>query len=47
VDVANVVDTFGFGEIWAVDFEFQALPGDLPDPICLVAIESRIIKGQR
>jgi len=44
VDVANVVDTFGFGEIWGVDFEFQALPGDLPDPICLVARE--LISGR-
>lgn len=37
--VANAVDTFGFGEIWAVDFEFQARPGELPDAICLVARE--------
>ena len=28
-----------FREIWAVDFEFSAPPGELPDPACLVAWE--------
>jgi hypothetical protein len=28
-----------FSEVWLVDFEFRALPGERPDPICLVAIE--------
>jgi DNA polymerase I len=30
-----------FREIWAVDFEFQANPGDRPVPVCLVAKELR------
>ena len=30
-----------FAEIWCVDFEFYQPPGDLPDPICLVAHEIR------
>jgi hypothetical protein len=30
-----------FGEIWAVDFEFVAGPGENPDPVCLVARELR------
>jgi DNA polymerase-1 len=30
-----------FREIWAVDFEFKADPGDRPVPICLVAKELR------
>jgi len=29
----------GFNEIWAVDFEFRADPGERPVPICLVALE--------
>jgi len=30
-----------YGEIWAVDFEFQARPGDRPRPRCMVARELR------
>jgi hypothetical protein len=30
-----------FRQVWAVDFEFTALPGDRPRPICLVARELR------
>jgi DNA polymerase I len=30
---------FGFNEVWAVDFEFTAPPGERPAPICLVARE--------
>lgn len=30
-----------FNEVWLVDFEFGALPGERPDPICLVAMEMR------
>jgi hypothetical protein len=30
-----------FGEIWAVDFEFTAPPGERPKPICMVAREIR------
>jgi hypothetical protein len=29
----------GFDEIWVVDFEFIALPGERPVPVCLVAWE--------
>lgn len=28
-----------FREIWVVDFEFRAAPGERPDPVCLVANE--------
>jgi DNA polymerase I len=28
-----------FHEIWCVDFEFQAIAGELPKPICAVALE--------
>ena len=30
-----------FREIWAVDFEFRAEPGENPEPVCLVAWELR------
>src|ERR1700678_2491383 len=30
-----------FREVWAVDFEFGAPPGDRPEPHCLVARELR------
>jgi hypothetical protein len=30
-----------FREVWAVDFEFQAEPGERPVPVCLVAWELR------
>lgn len=26
-------------EIWVVDFEYCSLPGELPDPVCMVAKE--------
>jgi hypothetical protein len=29
----------GIREIWAADFEFRAAPGELPEPVCLVARE--------
>ena len=29
----------GFSQIWAVDFEFKADPGECPEPVCLVAHE--------
>jgi hypothetical protein len=32
---------FPFAQIWAVDFEFTAPPGERPEPICLVARELR------
>ena len=34
-----------FREVWAVDFEFIAEPGERPVPICLVAWELR--SGQK
>ena len=30
-----------FNEIWAVDFEFNAEPGNRPNPVCMVARELR------
>jgi len=30
-----------YREIWLVDFEFVALPGERPDPVCLCALELR------
>jgi hypothetical protein len=30
-----------YEEVWAVDFEFGAAPGETPTPICLVALELR------
>ncbi len=30
-----------FREIWLVDFEFRAPPGENPEPLCLVAYEYR------
>lgn len=30
-----------FIEVWVVDFEFRAAPGERPDPVCLVAHELR------
>ena len=30
-----------FREVWLVDFEFRAPPGDRPQPVCLVALELR------
>ena len=32
---------FPFSEIWAVDFEYVAKPGENPEPVCLVAWELR------
>jgi hypothetical protein len=28
-----------FHEVWLVDFEFQAEPGERPIPVCLVGLE--------
>src|SRR5262245_2074141 len=33
------VGPFDFREVWVVDFEFSASPGERPDPVCLVALE--------
>ncbi|MBX7132154.1 MAG: hypothetical protein K1X67_05675, partial [Fimbriimonadaceae bacterium] len=29
-----------YHDVWVVDFEFRALPGERPDPICMVAINA-------
>jgi hypothetical protein len=34
-------DQLPFAEIWAVDFEFGAKPGENPEPVCVVAWELR------
>jgi DNA polymerase family A len=36
-----MLSTIPFREIWAVDFEFTAHPGERPNPVCLVAKELR------
>ena len=36
-----MLDALPFAEIWAVDFEFVAEPGENPEPVCLVARELR------
>jgi hypothetical protein len=38
---AQVLEELPFEEVWAVDFEFVAQPGERPDPVCLVARELR------
>jgi hypothetical protein len=35
------LDRLPFAEIWAVDFEYDAKPGENPEPVCLVAWELR------
>ena len=35
------MDQLPFSEVWAVDFEFTAPPGERPEPVCLVARELR------
>src|SRR5215207_7354061 len=36
-----MLDRLTFHEIWVVDFEYRAPPGERPDPICLCALELR------
>jgi hypothetical protein len=36
-----LLDLLPFTEIWAVDFEYVAKPGENPEPVCLVAWELR------
>jgi hypothetical protein len=36
-----ILDRLPYRELWAVDFEFVAKPGERPDPACLVARELR------
>jgi len=33
----SILEDLPFIEIWAVDFEFGADPGENPEPVCLVA----------
>src|SRR5512132_1390341 len=40
-----MLDALPYAEIWAVDFEFNAEPGENPEPVCLVAWELR--SGQK
>ena len=35
------LDRLPFSEVWAVDFEFMAPPGERPAPVCMVARELR------
>ena len=39
------LDALFYAQIWAVDFEFIAEPGENPEPVCLVAWELR--SGQK
>lgn len=43
----NSLDLTQFREVWAVDFEFIAQPGERPDPVCLIAHELRTGKQIR
>jgi DNA polymerase I len=36
-----MLDELPYREIWVIDFEFRADPGEVPKPICLVAWELR------
>jgi DNA polymerase-1 len=36
-----MLDRLPFRELWAIDFEYRAVPGDRPVPVCLVAKELR------
>jgi len=40
-DAYPVLAALPFGQIWAVDFEFDGKPGENPEPVCLVAWELR------
>jgi DNA polymerase family A len=42
-----VFDNLPFHEIWLVDFEFRADPGEVPEPVCLVAWELRSGRKER
>lgn len=34
-----MLEVLPFREVWAVDFEYQSEPGEIPVPVCLVALE--------
>ena len=38
---AGHLERLPFRQVWAVDFEFEASPGERPVPVCLVARELR------
>ena len=35
------IDGLPFRQVWVVDTEYVAAPGERPDPVCLVAREMR------
>ena len=39
--MAGTLEGLPFCNIWVVDFEFTAPPGERPDPVCMVALELR------
>ena len=39
--LAEALEALPFVELWVVDFEFVATPGEPPDPVCMVAHELR------
>jgi DNA polymerase-1 len=41
-----VTSDWPYREIWLVDFEFRAQPGERPTPVCLVALEFRTLVRQ-
>ena len=41
------MDSLPFAEVWLVDFEYQALEGEHPEPVCLVALEWRTRRRHR
>jgi hypothetical protein len=42
-----ILDALPYREIWAADFEFDAKPGERPEPVCLVARELRSARTVR
>ena len=37
-----MLEALPYKEIWAIDFEFQMGPGEIPIPVCLVALELKL-----
>jgi DNA polymerase I len=37
--IRTALAAIGIAKVWLVDFEFRSLPGERPDPICMVAHE--------
>jgi hypothetical protein len=42
-----MITALPFAELWAVDFEFSAASGEIPEPVCLVAWELRSCRKVR